>query len=154
MLITNITVRNIYRNYYYDYYYFMKWSRKGRHFVIMGDKYSQTPCGDFWTDSGTHFCRWRNDSHHVNINGPENRLFVVRTIQKNVPRHDVNFDGTMSSPSFIWIPFLKKHDIPINTILRIIRSIQDSVFSIQNAVLSSVLSTEYWTLSIAYWLST
>ena len=29
---------------------------KGPNGVIMGDKYSQTPYGDFWTDSGNTFC--------------------------------------------------------------------------------------------------
>ena len=33
-----------------------KWSGKAPNGVIMHDKYSQTPCGDFWTDSGTNSC--------------------------------------------------------------------------------------------------
>ena len=31
-----------------------KWSGNAPNGVMMGDKCSQTPYGDFWTDSGTH----------------------------------------------------------------------------------------------------
>ena len=33
-----------------------KWSGKVPTGVTMGENYSQTPHGDFWTDSGTNFC--------------------------------------------------------------------------------------------------
>ena len=33
----------------------LKWSRTGLTKVIMGDEYSQTPYGDFWTDSETNY---------------------------------------------------------------------------------------------------
>ena len=32
---------------------------------------------------------------------------------KDAHRHDVNFDGPDSSPSFIWTPFVNKHEVDI-----------------------------------------
>ena len=53
-----------------------KLSGKAPNAVIMGGHYSQTPRGDFWTDSGTLFSK--NNHNHGNADGPEN-VFFCRT---------------------------------------------------------------------------
>ena len=50
--------------------------------TIIGGKYSQTPFGDFWTDSGTFFCSPENDNNHENVQGPENRFLFMDNSQK------------------------------------------------------------------------
>ena len=49
-----------------------KWSGKGPSGVTMGDKYSQTPYGDFWTFG--HFCF--DKRNHGNGDGPKKRFLV------------------------------------------------------------------------------
>ena len=38
-------------------------------------------------------------------------FWKIHANNKDLHRHGSNFDGPMSSPSFIWIPFLKNHKI-------------------------------------------
>ena len=40
--------------------------------VIMGDRYAHTPCGDFWTDSGTFVSK--KGTNHGNAQEPQNRF--------------------------------------------------------------------------------
>ena len=56
-----------------------KLSGKAPNEVIMGDKYSQTPYGDFWTNSETTFVffsfkRIQHGQHCENAQGLENRF--------------------------------------------------------------------------------
>ena len=51
-----------------------KLSGKAPNEVIMGDKYSQTPYSDFWTDYGTNFClEQENTTNHGNVQGPKQK---------------------------------------------------------------------------------
>ena len=78
--------------------------------------------------------------NHEPSTGRKPDFFVEHdTNKKDAHRHDSNFDGPRSAPSFIWTPFLKKRKIVIDAILLIILStqIQYSVLSAQYSVLST-----------------
>ena len=72
-------------------------------------------------------------SNHDTSTGRETILSweLMKLIQKNVHRHNSDFDGPMNFPSFIWIPFVKKHKSVITTILRVTLSTQYSVLRTQ-----------------------
>ena len=52
-----------------------KWSGKAQNKVIMNGNYSQTPYGDFWTDSGTSFLFPESGQTRGNVQEPEKRFF-------------------------------------------------------------------------------
>ena len=55
-----------------------QWSGKALNVVIMGGNYSQTPYGDFWTDSGCICCFQNNGNIIETSRGPKPFFFVLK----------------------------------------------------------------------------
>ena len=87
--IPSMRMGDFYIDFYGDFIIsFVKrfWSemvRKAFNGVIMGDKYSQRPYGDFWTRSGTNFFAVdKNSQTHGNVRRPKKHVFV-RVVLRN-----------------------------------------------------------------------
>ena len=77
----------------------------------MGDKYSQTPYGDFWTDSGTNFLLLKNNKDHGNVQRPEIRYFprvVISIVEVGIAAGD--FSTIFKTPEFIMRDHAAKQD--------------------------------------------
>ena len=86
-----------------------KWVGKALNGVMTGGNYSQTPCGDFWTDSGQHFFDEKRTQSLKRPAAGKPICLENDKHKKDAHRHDPNFGAPMRFPSSIWSPFVKQH---------------------------------------------